>query len=47
MNFAALIEAIIIVMGEPEMLVTECPLAMDKRLELIIGLVQTMLGLKN
>ncbi len=33
------------VMGEPDTLVRQCPLAMDKWCELIMGPVQTMLGL--
>jgi hypothetical protein len=34
---AAMIEAIFIVMGEPDVKVRQCPLAMDKGLELVIG----------
>jgi hypothetical protein len=33
---AAMIEAIFVVMGEPNVAVRQCPLAMDKWLELII-----------
>jgi hypothetical protein len=32
-------------MGEPDTTVRQCPLAMDKWEELVIGPVQTMLGL--
>ncbi len=42
---AATIEAIFIVMGKPDVAVRQCPLAMDKWLELVIGPKQTMLGL--
>ncbi len=45
MVLAATIEAIFIVMGEPDVVVRQCPLAMDKWLELVIGAKQTMLGL--
>jgi hypothetical protein len=45
MVLAATIEAIFIVMGEPDVTVRQCPLAMDKWLELVIGPKQTMLGL--
>ncbi len=45
MVLAATIEAIFIVMGEPDVVVRQCPLAMDKWLELVIGPKQTMLGL--
>ncbi len=40
-----MIEAIFIVMGEPDTTVRQCPLAMDKCEELVIRPVQTMLGL--
>ncbi len=42
---AATIKAIFVVMGEPDVAVRRCPLAMDKWLELVIGPKQTMLGL--
>ncbi len=42
---ATLIEAIFVIMGKPDMTVRQCPLAMDKWLELIIALKQRMLGL--
>ena len=42
---AATIEAIFAVMGELDIAVRQCPLAMDKWLELVIGPKQTMLGL--
>jgi hypothetical protein len=45
MVLAATIEAIFIVMGKPYIKVRQCPLAMDKWLELVIGPKQTMLGL--
>jgi hypothetical protein len=45
MVLAATIEASVIVMGEPDVAVRQCPLAMDKWLELVIGPKQTMLGL--
>jgi hypothetical protein len=45
MVLAAMIEAIFIVMGKPDIAVRQCPLAMDKWLELVIGPMQTMLGL--
>jgi hypothetical protein len=44
MVLAATIKAIFIVMGEPDVAVRQCPLAMDKWLELVIGKKQTMLG---
>jgi hypothetical protein len=42
---AATTKAIFVVMGEPDVTVRQCPLAMDKGLELVIGPKQTMLGL--
>jgi hypothetical protein len=45
MVLAAMIEAIFVVMGEPNVVVRQCPLAMDKWLELVIRPKQTMLGL--
>jgi hypothetical protein len=45
MVLAAQFEAILVVMGEPNITVRQCPLAMDKLLELVIGPKQTMLGL--
>jgi hypothetical protein len=45
MVLAATIEAIFVVMGKPNVAVRQYPLAMDKWLELVIGLKQTMLGL--
>ncbi len=45
MVLAATIEAIFIVRGEPNIKVRQCPLAMDKWLELVIGPKQTMLEL--
>jgi hypothetical protein len=37
MVLAATIEAILVVMGEPDVVVRQCPLAMDKWIELVIG----------
>jgi hypothetical protein len=37
MVVAATIEAIFVIMGEPDVAVRQCPLAMDKWLELVIG----------
>ncbi len=45
MVLAATIESIFVVMDEPDVVVRQCPLAMDKWLELVIGPKQTMLGL--
>ncbi len=45
MVLAALIEAIFVVMGRPDTTVRQCPLAMDKWAELVVGPTQTMLGL--
>ncbi len=45
MVLAAMIKATFVVMGEPDVAVRQCPLAMDKWLELVIGPKQTMLGL--
>jgi hypothetical protein len=45
MVLAATIKDIFVVMGEPDVAVRQCPLAMDKWLELVIGPKQTMLGL--
>ncbi len=42
---AALIEAIFVIMGKPDTTVQQCPLAMDKWLELIVAPKQRMLGL--
>ncbi len=44
-KLATLIEAIFDVMGEPDITVRQCPLAMDKWEELVIQPVQKMLGL--
>ena len=43
---AALIEEIFVVMGEPDTALRQCPLAMDKWLELVVGPILIMLGLK-
>jgi hypothetical protein len=45
MVLAATFEAIFIVMGKLDIAVKQCPLAIDKWLELVIGPRQTMLGL--
>ncbi len=45
MVLAAMIKAIFVVMGELDVAVRQCPLVMDKWLELVIGPKQTMLGL--
>jgi hypothetical protein len=45
MVLAAAIEAIFVIMGGPKIVVRQCLLAMEKWLELIIGPMQTMLGL--
>jgi hypothetical protein len=45
MVLAATIKGIFVVMGEPNVAVRQCLLAMDKWLELVIGPKQTMLGL--
>ncbi len=42
---AALIEAIFVIMGKPDTTVRQCPLAMDKWLELVVAPKQRMLGL--
>ncbi len=42
---AALIEAIFVIMGKPDTTVQQCPLVMDKWLELIVAPKQRMLGL--
>ncbi len=41
----AAIKAIFVMMGKPNTTVRQCPLAMDKWSELVIGPMQTMLGL--
>jgi hypothetical protein len=45
MVLAAMIEAMFVVMGEPDVAVRQCHLAMDKWIKLVIGPKQTMLGL--
>ena len=45
MVLAATSKAIFVVMGELDVAVRQCPLAMGKWLELVIGPKQTMLGL--
>ena len=41
---AALIEAIFVIMGKPDTAVCQCPLAMDKWLELVVAPMQKMMG---
>ena len=45
MALAALIESILVVMGEPDTAIQQCLLALDKWVEMVAGPVQTMLGL--
>ena len=45
MVLAATIKAIFVIMGKPDVAVRQCPLVMNKWLELVIGPKQTMLGL--
>jgi len=45
LRLAALIEAIFIIMGTPDTTVCQCPLALDKWLDLIVASRQRMLGL--
>jgi hypothetical protein len=45
MVLTAMIEVIFVFMGEPNVAVRQCPLAMNKWLELVIRPEQTMLGL--
>ena len=45
MALAALIEAIFVVLGEPDTAIRQCPLAQDKWVEMVAGPVQTMQGL--
>ena len=45
LKLAALIEAIFVIMGEPDTAVRQCPLALDKWLELTVAPKQRMLGL--
>jgi hypothetical protein len=45
MKLATLIQAIFVIMGEPDTVIRQCPLAMNEWEELVIGPVQTMLGL--
>ncbi len=45
MDLASMIEAIFVVVSEPDVAVRQFPFAMDKWLELILGPKQTMLGL--
>jgi hypothetical protein len=45
LKLAALIEAIFVIMGKPDTTVRQCPLAMDKWLDLVVAPKQRMLGL--
>ncbi len=45
MVLAAMIESIFSVMGEADTPLCQCPLAMDKWLQLVVRPVQTMIGL--
>ena len=45
MALAALIEAIFVIKGEPNTAIQQCPLALDKWVEMVVGPIQTMLGL--
>ena len=45
MVLAALIEEIFVVLVEPDTALRQCPLAMDKWLELVVGPILIMLGL--
>jgi len=45
LRLAALIEAIFVIMGTPDTTVRQCPLALDKWLDLIVASRQRMLGL--
>ena len=42
---AALIEAIFTVMGKPDTAIWQCPLVLDKWVEMVAGPIQTILGL--
>ena len=42
---AAVIEEIFVVMGNPDTAIQQCPLALDKWVEMVVGPAQTMLGL--
>lgn len=44
-SLAALIEATFVVLGIPEIVIRQCPLALDKWIMLIVGPIQTFLGL--
>ena len=44
---AALIEAIFVIMSKPDTAVCQCPLAMDKWLDLVVAPKQRMLGLER
>ena len=45
MALTALIEAIFVIMGNPDTAIRQCPLAMDKWVDMVAGPIQTMLGL--
>ena len=45
MALAALIKAIFIAMGKPDTAIQQCLLALDKWVEMVVGPIQTKLGL--
>ena len=45
MALDALIKSIFVVMGKPNTAIQQCPLALDKWVEMVVRPVQTMLGL--
>ena len=45
LTLSALIEAIFVIMGRPDIQVRQCPLALDKWVDLVVGPRQVMLGL--
>ena len=46
LRLAALIKAIFVIMGTPDTTVRQCPLALDKWLDLVVAPKQRMLGLE-
>ena len=45
MALAALIKTIFVIMGKPDAAIRQCPLALDKWVDMVPGPIQTMLGL--
>ena len=45
MALTALIEAIFVIMGKPDAAIRQCPLALEKWVDMVPGPTQTMLGL--